>query len=268
VVVMAHPSSFFREEQTRKKLLEMLENGSPATRLVLVEDEFLDPKHWLIKWAVSRNTLVKQEPAAGMEVLMHAYRLPKLWELPRWIQAEAKKLGGTIEPNAAVRLSEMVGEDTRIAAQELGKLLIHANYERPVTLADVEQVSINSAPGNIFKLVDALGTKNGKEAQHVLHQLLEEVDAGEIWGMVIRQFRLLLQAREMLDVGAGTGEIQKVLHLHEFVAQKVSGQARQFSIRHLESIYHRLLEIDEQAKTSQVPLDLALDTFIVELTGI
>jgi hypothetical protein len=33
----------------------------------------------------------------------------------------------------------------------------------------------------------------------------------------------------------------------------------------LEAIYHKLLEMDEGAKTSQVPLDLALDMLIVEL---
>ena len=33
----------------------------------------------------------------------------------------------------------------------------------------------------------------------------------------------------------------------------------------LESIYHKLLEIDKGAKTSQVPLDLALDTLVVSL---
>jgi hypothetical protein len=49
------------------------------------------------------------------------------------------------------------------------------------------------------------------------------------------------------------------------VAQKVCNQAGHFSMPALESIYHKLLEIDEGAKTSQVPLDLALDAFIVEL---
>ena len=107
---------------------------------------------------------------------------------------------------------------------------------------------------------------DGKKAQHVLHQLLENEEAFELWGMVIRQFRLLLQARELLDGNASIPEIQKTLGLHEFVAQKVTGQAKRFSLSALEFIYHRLLEIDEGAKTSQVPLDLALDMFIVELT--
>jgi DNA polymerase-3 subunit delta len=186
--------------------------------------------------------------------------------MPRWIEGEAKKLGGRIEPDAAARLSEMVGEDTRIASQELVKLLTYVNFERPVRMADVDKVSIVSAQGNVFELVDALGQGDGKKAQHVLHQLLEDEDAFELWGMVIRQFRLLLQARELLDANASIPEIQKALGLHEYVAQKVTNQAKRFSMASLETIYHKLLEIDEGAKTSQVTLDLALDTFIVELT--
>jgi DNA polymerase-3 subunit delta len=185
--------------------------------------------------------------------------------MPRWIEGEARKQGGKIEPDAAARLSEMVGEDTRIAALELTKLLTYVNFERPIKLLDVEKVSIVSAQGSVFELVDALGTGDGKRAQKVLHQLLENADAFELWGMVIRQFRLLIQAREILDETGNQAEVQKELGLHEFVAGKVTTQARRFSMATLEEIYHKLLEIDEGAKTSQVPLDLALDTLIVEL---
>jgi DNA polymerase-3 subunit delta len=96
--------------------------------------------------------------------------------------------------------------------------------------------------------------------------MLEEADAAEFWGMVIRQFRLLLQAREMLDERLTVPEIQQALGLHEYVARKICSQAGHFSMPVLEAIYHKLLEIDEGAKTSQVPLDLALDTLIVELS--
>ena len=130
----------------------------------------------------------------------------------------------------------------------------------------MEKVSIVSAQGSVFELVDALGTGDGKKAQRVLHQLLENEEAFELWGMVIRQFRLLLQAREILDENGSQAEVQKGLGLHEYVAGKVTNQARRFSMPVLEAIYHKLLEIDEAAKTSQVPLDLALDTLVVELT--
>ena len=256
VMVLEHPISAFASAPARKKFLELLDKAQPSTTIALVEFEELKRDHWLLKWAIN----------AGAHAGVHVYNMPKRWEMPRWIEGEAKKQGGKIEPDGAARLSEMVGEDTRIAAQELTKLLTYVNFERPIRLLDVEKVSIVSAQGSVFELVDALGQNDGKKAQRVLHQLLEDEEAFELWGMVIRQFRLLLQAREMLDERAAVPEIQKALGLHEFVAQKVCNQAGRFSMPALESIYHKLLEIDEGAKTSQVPLDLALDTLIVALT--
>ncbi len=144
----------------------------------------------MLKWAAARTP----RPEAG-PTQVHVYNTPKRWEMPRWIEGEAKKQGGKIEPDAAARLSEMVGEDTRIAAQELTKLLTYVNFERPVRLLDVDKAGIVSAQASVFELVDALGQNDAKKAQHVLHQLLEEGEAFELWGMVIRQFRLLLQAQ-------------------------------------------------------------------------
>jgi DNA polymerase-3 subunit delta len=238
----------------RKKFIDLLDKAQPTTSIILAEFDQLKSDHWLLKWASGNKR-------AGV----HVYSLPKHIEMPRWIESETRKMGGKIEPGAAARLSEMVGEDPRIAAQELGKLLTYVNYARPITMADVDKVSILSAQGSIFDLVDALGTGDGKKAQSVLHQLLESEEAFALWGMVIRQFRLLLQAREMLDGGAGVAQIQSALKLHEYVAPKVTNQARRFSLPALETIYHRLLEIDEGAKTSQAPLDLSLDLLVADL---
>ena len=60
----------------------------------------------------------------------------------------------------------------------------------------------------------------------------------------------------------------RALGVHPFVAEKTTGQARAFNLSVLEKIYHRLLEIDEEAKTGQVTLDLALDMLVMELTRV
>jgi DNA polymerase-3 subunit delta len=100
----------------------------------------------------------------------------------------------------------------------------------------------------------------------LLHRLLETEDPFTLWGMVVRQFRLLIQAREILDGRGNKDDVARALGVHPFVAEKTTSQAARFSIESLEAIYHRLLKIDEGAKTSQVTLDLALDTLVVELT--
>jgi DNA polymerase-3 subunit delta len=257
LVILAHPVAAFSSPALRKKFNMLLANLPPTTTLALAEYDFLKDDHWLMKWA--RSSMGKAKILVCM--------MPRRWEMTGWIQRETNKQGGKIEGEAAARLAEMVGEDTRIAAQEITKLLTYVNYARPVSVQDVEQVSIVSAQGSVFDLVDALGTGNGQKAQKMLHQLLESEDPFSLWGMVIRQFRLLLLAREVIESGGSQKEVEKALGIHSYVAQKVYDQARRFTMSALESIYHKLLKIDEGAKTGRVPLDLALDMLVVELAG-
>jgi DNA polymerase-3 subunit delta len=83
--------------------------------------------------------------------------------------------------------------------------------------------------------------------------------------MVVRQFRLLLQAREVLDGGASDAEVARIVGIHPFVAGKISHQARQITLPALEDIYHRLLEMDLAVKTGQLSEELALETLVARL---
>lgn len=101
----------------------------------------------------------------------------------------------------------------------------------------------------------------------MLHRLLEEQEALLIFGMVVRQFRLLLQTREVLDQGGREIDLVRALKISPFVAGKLVPQAHHFTQNKLEAIYRRLLELDEAAKTSQIDADLALDLLVVSLAG-
>jgi len=84
--------------------------------------------------------------------------------------------------------------------------------------------------------------------------------------MIQRQFRLLLQAREVIDQGGDAREIMKQLKLHPFVSEKLNNQARRFDLQQLETVYRRLLDMDEGIKTGQIDADLALQTFVAAFT--
>ncbi len=258
LVLLANPSARYNKAEARKKFLEFIEKIPDSTRLVIYE--FVEPreveKHWLNKWAEKTKLAQTQ-----------AFMSPRVREMSGWILNETKNQGGQIEKAAAEKLVEMVGTDTRQAAQEISKLLAYVNWARPIKVADVEAISIVTAEPDIFAMVDALALGNGKSAQRLLHRLLESDDPFSVWGMVVRQFRLLLLAREVIESRGGQREVEQALGVHSFVAEKVFSQAKRFSLPALEKIYHKLLEIDEAAKKSQVPLDLAMETLVVELTA-
>jgi DNA polymerase-3 subunit delta len=258
LVLLANPSSKYNNPAVRKKFLEFVEKSPDTTCLVM--HEAVEPrdveKHWLVKWAEKNSKLIQTK----------AFMLPRLKDMMGWIINETKNQGGQIEPRAAEMLKDMVGVDTRQAGMEIAKLLAYVNWSRPITSQDVEAVCIVTSQQSVFDFVDALSNGNGKSAQHLLQRLLETEDPFSLWGMVVRQFRLLIQAREILDGRGNKDDVARVLGVHPFVAEKTTQQATRFSIESLESIYRELLRIDEAVKTSKVTLDLAMDTLVVELT--
>lgn len=257
LVVLSNPSAKYNNVGSRKKFEEYIGKAPDSVKLVI--HELIEPKeaekHWLIKWAAKNESLVKTQ----------AFMLPKQRDMAGWIVNEAKKQDGKIEPAAAAKLAEMVGVDTRQAGMEISKLLAYVNWARPVQGSDVEAVCIVTSQQSVFDFVDALSQGNGKTAQKLLHRLLENEEAFPLWGMVVRQFRLILQAREILDGRGNKDDVARALGVHPFVAEKTAGQAGRFTIESLENIYRKLLGIDERVKTSQITLELALDTLIVEL---
>jgi DNA polymerase-3 subunit delta len=266
LVILSNVHARLNTPTLHKKFLAQLDKIPPTTAFVLVEhrpltsdrDRKKNQLNWLEKWALEQ----------GERVYLKAYPLPKGPDLARRIQETARKAGGQLTFEAAQLLVELVDGDPRLADQEVQKLLAYVNYQRPVEHDDVQALTADVGQGDIFTLVDALGNRDGRRAQSMLHRLLEYQDYYSIFGMVVRQFRLLIQAREVIDRGGGREEIIRVLKLFgtPFIADKLIPQARRFSMADLERIYHRLLEIDQAVKTSQSSGELALDTLVASLT--
>ena len=221
--------------------------------------EVVDPrgaeKHWLAQWMQKKRLKVEFLAQPGDRIMAG------------WIVKEAKSQGGEFTPQAAEALRQQVGSDTRQAAQEVTKLLTYVNWKRAVTPVDVQALTPRTAEAVIWDLVDALSAGDGHKAQGLLHRFLEEDEQFYVWSMIIRQFRMLLLAREVLDSGGGVPDVMKALRSAEYPAKKALAAARNFSLPRLEQIYHRLVDIDEAAKTGTMPLEVSLDILVAELTG-
>jgi DNA polymerase-3 subunit delta len=260
LVILYHPLARLSGKAAQGTFMERLERVPASSALVLVEDkELTEPRdrrkgkvHWLEKWAGQHPDLVFQK----------VFSLPRGAAMTRWIQERARSAGGQFTPQAASLLVTLVGEEPRQVDQEIQKLLTYVNFRRPVEVDDVENLTADTAQGDIFAMVDALGNQQGHAALAMLHRLLEMQDPISIFGMVVRQIRLLLLAREVLDSGGQKEEVARMLRVHPFVAEKISEQARHFGLAQLERLYHRLLDLDEAIKTGGMPADLVLDTFV------
>jgi DNA polymerase-3 subunit delta len=238
-------------------LADYLPGLPETTRLVFVEQKDLPSKHPIVKLAQQEERgYVKQfKPPAGKT-------------LPRWIEKRVHKHGGQIESQAAHHLAAVVGADLRLLDQEILKLVTYTNAERAITKADVETVVPYAQAAVIFDMVDALGRRDGRTGAQTLHRLLE---AGEhplgLLAMVVRQFRLLIQVKELRTEGASPQEIAQALGLHPFPAGKLHNQANHFTAAQLETVYRHLLDTDVAIKSGEIEAEVALDLLVAGLAA-
>jgi DNA polymerase-3 subunit delta len=244
-------------EKTLTALAEYLPTMSETVRLIFLEDETLSENHPLIKLA--------KKLADGQ---VRAFDGPGRGELTGWIVKRVQHKGGAIERPAADALAVAVGDDLRLLDSELEKLFTYAGDEHPITTDHVNLLVPYAGEANVFAMVDAIGRRDGRTALRLLHKLLDE-NAAPLYllSMIVRQFRILIQVKELSGQGLAISTIAKRAKMHPFVAEKAQRQAMNFSMGQLEVIYARLLDTDLAIKTGRMTDVLALDTLVAALCG-
>jgi len=276
MVILNNPVSLMRAESSRQKFLQTLSKLPETTAMVLVQDDTWIPsgnqRGWKNLYEYKDHGKIKIHPlmewvrGAGNTAKVEICRLPALNAMPGWIATEVKRQGGRMTPQAATTLAGIVGSDTGQARQEITKLLSYVDYKRPVEPEDVHELTAPGGQADVFVMVDALAMGDSRQALRQLGRLLEEQDAISLYGMVVRQYRLILMAKEARENGITSDEaVGRLLGTATFPAQKALNQARRYSFESLNQIYHRLLEIDRMSKTSQIDLEVALQAFVAEM---
>lgn len=259
------------DKSRTEKFQRMLDALPPENHLVLAVDdhqrwrkdangrwiqvwETLYDGHWLMQWAAKNSQLE-----------VKAYPLPDEKAMDSWVLEEVKRQKGKIEPEAAHELSQHVGNETSIASQEITKLLTYVDYKRAITAQDVIELVSDEGSADVFVMLDALVEGRTREAQNLMHTLLESDAPEVILGAVSHRFRQLIQVREALDAREDLKVLvdRKVLFNNQ--TTKYSTHARRFSMEQLESLYRHLLEIDLKSKTSFTDMESDLETLVVEI---
>jgi DNA polymerase-3 subunit delta len=278
MVVVTNASTLL-EKQQAEKTAKLLNSIPDTTHLVLiVEDrlkwrkddqgkwqqywEILNPEHWLAKNAVERQALEFLDSP-----------LPDERDMPAWVMREAKRQGGQFSPDAGAELSRHTGSDTGIASQEIAKLLIYVNFERAVSVADVVECVSVEGSADTFKMLDMLMSGNKKEAQAMMHQLLDDTQPEMILGALAHRFRQMIQVRAALDDGEDVSALAKSRIIFSNQVNAYTQAAQRYPMERLKEIFSRLLQMDVQSKLwedfprldeIQVDLKTNLELFVME----
>lgn len=239
------------------ELIEYLPHLPDSTRLIFLESKALRGNHRLLTFAKSQeNGYVK------------SFVRPEGRALERWVQEEVEARGGQIVPRAVHVLVSSMGNNLSLLSNEIEKLVLYTEGRDPITAEDVSLLCPRVTETSIFDLVDALGTGDGGAAATLLQTKLNEgADPFYLFAMIVRQFRLLIQTKELAEDGLRPPAIASALNTHPFVAGKLHGQSKHFSLAQLEQIYAHLLETDVKAKTGKADMTTSLNLLVAALAG-
>lgn len=185
-------------------------------------------------------------------------------ELTDWILKNAKERSAGIDRLAALTLARQAGPDMWLVNSVLDQLVSYKNGKE-ILSADVQLFLEEKIDDNIFNLVDAVVAGNKKLAFKLLSdQRASGEDDAFIFSMLMRQFKILLQIRDLWDRedNLTSDAIAKQLGLHPYVAKKSLPLVRRFPMNDLKRVYDELLNVDIGIKTGLARPDMLVDFFV------
>lgn len=257
-----------------KDALEYFAVLPPTTDLVLY-DAGLDPKErdksgrspgeklgGLFRWARRQ----------GDAVLLREFPAKRGGELTEWLDARARSLGVRLDATGRQALLGSVGGDLRVMAGELEKLALYAGPGGTISEAHVRALVSHTREANVFAIVDAIGEGGWQRAIAEMRRLMDEGSHPlYILTMIQRQFRLIAQARALYEEVGNWGNVERELvrrlKVHEYVAGKVTAQARRYSPQAVQNIYAMLVETDAEIKTGRKEMALALEHLVLKMAA-
>ena len=236
------------------ELADYLKEMPDTTSMIFIETE-VDKRNKLYKAVQSKGRVVelgRQDEAT----------------LIRWVASGMKREGKNVSESTVRHLLAKVGTDMENIQKELEKLFCYTMNKDSVTLEDVEAICTTQITNQIFDMVNAVADKQQKKALQYYYDLLALKEPPmRILFLLARQFKQLLEVKDMDQRGYGRKEIAEKVGLSPFVVGKYQAQAKAFQVKELRSIIEDSVETEECVKTGKLTDTLGVELFIVKYSS-
>ncbi|PSL45043.1 DNA polymerase III delta subunit [Salsuginibacillus halophilus] len=260
-LVIARNASFLTGQKDTEKIehdLERLKNytASPPPETVMIITapyEKLDERKKVVKQLKSHAAVLQAAPLEG-------------GELAKWIDTYVKEKNIAIAAEARQQLAERFANDLMQLASELDKLCLYAGDDGTITSEAVELLAPKTLEDNVFHLVDLIAKEKVKEALQTMYDLLKQNEEPvKLTALIARQFRMMLQAKELGRRGYSEQKIAGVVKVHPYAVKVARKQSQNFSEKGLQAILKELAVLDETLKTGRMEKELALELFVTQI---
>lgn len=181
-----------------------------------------------------------------------------------FLQTQAREKGLDLTKTAADKMILQSGTDLGRLAGEIEKLSLVFSPGTRVDIPEVEKTLHSAEQTNVFALNERLSEKDFFGSLAVLDHFFRE-SRGEVpalLGLMARHFRQLYRVHSLLRSGVPEKDMGPHLKLPPFIAQKVSRQARIFTVIELERMITSLVGMDVKIKRNARLTEMVLREFV------
>lgn len=247
-VILIENSGMFKNKS--EELAEYIKEIADTTCIVFVEDE-VDKRGKMYKNVKAKGTIV--------EFQQQNERI-----LTQWILSRLKKENKKITQSVMQQFLSAAGTEMWNIDKELEKLLCYTMHKDVIEAVDVEAVCVPQITNKIFDMVNAIGEKNQKRALQLYYDLLAlKEPAMRILYLITRQFRNLLQIKELNQKGYDNKFIAGKVGMPEFAVRKHIGQTRTFSLKQLKNALEDCARTETDVKTGNLNDQMSVELLIV-----
>jgi DNA polymerase-3 subunit delta len=194
------------------------------------------------RFKVSPVLVSAVEKAGG---LVATERMLKAKDLPRWLQAEAGKLGVTLDRDGAQALVGLVGERQQRLLRELEKLALELGPDAKIGRDIVEDTAAHSSERQVWGLVDALVAADKSAATRAFLTLSAQGESvGRLVGLLARRVRDVLAIAQRLEAGEAPPQIKQSLKMSPWAADRRIAEARRSDTYRLSRALETLADLE------------------------
>jgi DNA polymerase-3 subunit delta len=266
----------------QKELLPTLESAPPGVFVLLVAK----PAEGRAKAAPVCADLRKLLEAQGQ---LREFRTPYERDLARWVQDLARERQKLLRRPAPEALVARAGRDMARLELEVEKLCAYVGDRGEITADDVAAAVPATQEASVFDLVDAIGARQLDHALGLVPSLVPPTNPQSailgLLGMLARHFRLLWQARFVMDEGHSLRRLDRLppalaellpqehnlpdsVRGRQFLLDRYAAQAQNFSEEGFLFAFERLAELDTALKgqtEERLEPRLALELLLADL---
>lgn len=247
-VILIENSGLFKTSAP-EQLVDYLANIPDHACLIFVEEE-VDKRGKLYKAAAKHGAAVEYA------------RLDQA-TLSKWVLSRIGKEGKQISESTLQSLLVRLGDDMAFIENELEKLFCYTADRPTIERADLDAVLSGQMNDNIFDMVNAFSTRDRKKAFSLYYELLEQKESPfHILILIVRQFNLLLQLKDLREQGLSTSVMAQRMGSPDWLIKKNLSQANAFSLPRLKAAVADGVQAEEAFKTGRLDERTAVELYL------